>query len=110
MLKTKIINANSGGVLNRDADFGALGEAIINAGVISGLELTGGNVTAGKAFIEVTRTSVTPNESWLVYVENTANIALSTDPSMKIYLQVKQANLNDQSLNTDIDGQNIVEL
>jgi len=104
MIKTKVLNAVNGWLLNRDADLTAWLTSMITQGVIEGFIVTAWQVSIWKALIEVKRTAILPNEVWLLYVNSTAIETVTIWNNKKVYLEVNQDNLNDPSLNTDTNG------
>lgn len=100
MIKTTLLN---GITTERDKDYTALGLTILEAGVVSGLEVTTNQVGTGTAFIKVTRTATTPTEEILVKLEITANEVIDTSGTKKVWLEINQNNINDPGLN-DVNG------
>lgn len=104
----KLINAVTGWVLNKDSDIQAplnllLTEGVINDADTSNFEVTAGQVWSGKCFIEVTRTNTSPEEKWLAYVWNQSDESKTLWNNKKIYIYIPQANINDNTLNTESD-------
>ncbi|MDD3302287.1 MAG: tail fiber protein [Candidatus Gracilibacteria bacterium] len=111
----KLINATTGGVLNKDSDIQALATTILNEGVIDdattgNLKVTAGQVASGRCFIEVTRTNTSPEETFLLYVWNQQNEAVTIGSNKKIFIQIPQDNINDNTLNTSPIGSGIAEI
>lgn len=100
MIKTTLLN---GITTERDKDYTALGLSILEAGVVSGLEVTTNQVANGVAFIKVTRTATTPTEEILVKLEITTNEVIDTSGTKKVWLEINQNNINDPGLN-DANG------
>lgn len=100
MIKTTLLN---GITTERDKDYTALGLTILEAGVVSGLEVTTNQVGTGTAFIKVTRTATTPTEEILVKLEITANEVIDTSGTKKVWIEINQNNINDPGLN-DANG------
>lgn len=94
--------------LNRDKDFTTLAKDILNnsQGIITGLQVTSGQVSTGRCFIKCTRTSITPNEDVIVLFENNATVTIDTTGTKKVYILIDQAKINDWSANP-LDGTTI---
>jgi len=45
--------------------------------------------------VEVTRTTTTPNETFLVLFSNTTTASITTAPNKYIVIEINQANIND---------------
>jgi len=105
----KLINATTWWVLNKDSDIQILATSIINAWVIAdawtwNLEVTAWQVASWKCFISVTRTNTTPTETFLVYVWNQQNEAITIWSNKKVFIKVPLDNINDNTLNTSPTG------
>ncbi len=101
----KLINATTWWVLNKDSDIQALATTILNEWVIDdattwNLKVTAWQVASGRCFIEVTRTNTSPEETFLLYVWNQQNEAVTIWSNKKIFIQIPQDNINDNTLNT----------
>lgn len=103
MLRVAILNGKN---KNYDRDFSKLIEAISSPGVISGLNIVDGKIQPGKAFIQVKRANT---DSFYCYAENTEEITVDVTWTKKIWLEVKQTNINDGSSNAP-DGSGILEV
>lgn len=108
MLQAKIIN--SVGLNNKDSDFQAGLTALINPWVVNWLQLTSTEITPWKWFILATRTNVTPNEQWLVYINLTDSYDITVWNNLKVWIELRQSNLNDITLNTRPFGDDIAEV
>lgn len=93
--------------LNRDHQVWAIHQAILDDGVISWLEVTTWQVSAGTAIVRCVRTSTTPNEVVFVSVDITTAEVIDTTGTKKVWLKVLDANVNDPSLNTNANGTGI---
>ena len=98
MLKTTLLN----GITNeRDKDYTALWNSLIDNGVITGLEITTNSISAGSCFVKINRTSITPNEEALVLVTLTASEVIDTSGTKKFWIVIDQNNINDPALNDE---------
>jgi len=109
-----VIGVLNGTNENRDEQFQAICSATMTAGVRKGfknaLEVTTGQVNTGMAFVEVVRTSVTPNETFLIPVSVNAATAVSTAGTGWIIIKISQVKINDGSSNaTDGTGVATIE-
>lgn len=93
--------------LNRDHQIGGIHQAILDDGVISGLEVTTWQVSTGTAIVRCVRTSTTPNETVFVSVDITTAEVIDTTGTKKVWLKVLDANVNDPSLNINANGTGI---
>ena len=104
---TQILNGTN---LNRDAGFSSLVSSYIKEGVRSSfgndLVITTNQCDTGMAFIECTRTSVTPNEIFLVPVLVDVAETIDTSGDGYIIIELDQAKINDGSANS-LDGTGI---
>jgi len=103
MLRVALLNWKN---KNYDRDFSKILEAIAGPGVISWFDIVEGMLQPGKWFIEVTRVDL---DTFYCYVENTTEVAVDVTGTKKVWLEVKQANIDDGTLNSP-DGSWIVEL
>lgn len=112
MIRTGVLN---GGVnLNHDYMFNKALSHILSEGVLlsSGgeLEVTTNQVASGAAFVEVTRTTVTPNETFLVPVEVTTDTVVDTSGDGYIIIRMDDDMINDGTIITEQDGSGIATL
>lgn len=109
----EIINVLNGTNLTRD--FGI--QSGISAALVEGvrknyfneLEVTTNSVNTGMAFIEVTRTTVTPNETFLVPFWNTAAKVIDTSGNGYVIIRIDLDAINDGSSNAE-DGSGIATI
>jgi len=101
---------------NLDTDFQfsqAAGRLFPTGGVyknfLNELIVTTGQVDVGAAFVPVTRTSVSPNETFSVPVRVTAPTVVDTTGNGFIILQIDQAKINDGSTNPQ-DGTGVATI
>lgn len=106
MLRTTLIN---GVTIERDTDYTAFANAVLRPGVVKGLKVISGKVQSGIGFIKVTRTSTTPSEEIILKVELTADYTLDTTGTKKVWIEVKQINVNDPGYNVP-DGSGTAEI
>lgn len=95
---------NGTGNANRDAHFAAAASHALAQGVVSGLVVSETSVSAGVALVSVTRTSVSPSETFLVPFYLTAAKTISTGANKKIYVRLDTAKINDPAQITDPFG------
>jgi len=103
MLRVALLNWKN---KNYDRDFSKFLEAIASPGVISWLNIVGWVLQPGRWFVQVTRASL---DTFYCYVENTAEITVDVTWTKKVWLELKQANIDDGTLNAP-DGSWVVEL
>ncbi len=112
MIRTGVLNG--GANLNHDYMFNKALSHILSEGVLfsSGgeLEVTTNQVASGAAFVEVVRTTTTPNETFLVPVEVTANTVVDTSGNGYIIIRMDDDMINDGTLITAQDGSGIATL
>lgn len=96
MQRTAMIN---GATVTYDKDYSLPAVALMTPGVVEGLEVTTNSVAPWKAFIEVTRTSVTPNETFYIQYENTSAVTIDTSWDKKVFIAIPKANINDSWYN-----------
>ena len=106
MIRTSILN---GIITEYDKDYSSFWLFSLTQGVIEGLEVQAGKVLKGVWFIKVVRTSTTPEEEILIRVENTEDLTIDTTGTKKVWLEVKQININDAGENLP-DGSNVTEI
>jgi len=96
--------------LTRDNGIQSMPSAILTEGVLQNfeneLEVTLNSVAAGLCFVEVTRTTVTPNETFKVPVRITAATTIDTTGTGWVIVKIDQAKVNDGSANAE-DGTGI---
>lgn len=103
MLRASILDGNN---KNYDRDYSKLLEAISNPGVISWLDIVAWKLQIWKAFVQVKRANT---DSFYCFVENTAEVTIDVTWTKKVWLEVKQANIDDWTLNA-VDWSGIVEV
>lgn len=90
--------------LNRDAGFSSLVSSFLTEGVRSSfgndLAITLNQCDTGMAFVECTRTSVTPNEVFLIPVWVDVPEVIDTSGNGYIIIEVDQTKINDGSANS----------
>lgn len=86
---------------NRDAHFAAAASHVLTQGAVSGLVVSETSVSAGIALVSITRTSVSPAETFLVPFYLTAAKTISTGANKKIYVRIDAAKVNDPAQITD---------
>lgn len=105
-----LIRLLNGTSLSRDAGFMASPSNVHNPGVrlgfMNGLEITTSQVDTGMAFVEITRTNVSPNETFLLPVLVNAAETIDTTGTGWIIISVDQTKINDGSANA-ADGSGI---
>lgn len=89
----------NGVTIERDTDYTAFAQHVLRTGIVSGLEVTNGSVSAGIGFIKVTRNATTPSEDILVKYENTTAVSIDTSGDKKVWVEINQDNVNDPGLN-----------
>lgn len=96
--------------LTRDHGIQSMPSAILTEGVLQNfeneLEVTTNQVDTGMCFVEVTRTTVTPNETFKVPVRVTAATVVDTTGTGWVIVKIDQAKVNDGSANAE-DGTGI---
>lgn len=104
----QIVGFLNGKNKNYDYQLTAANRSIMTGGVLgaSDLLVTSGNVAAGSALIEVTRSN---GQKALVHYENTADFPIVTTGTGKIYVLVDQAKIDDGSSNSP-DGTGIATI
>lgn len=106
MQRTAILNGSN---INYDKDYSLSAVAMMTPWVVEGLEVTTNSVAIGKAFIQVTRTSVTPNEVFYILFENTSAVTIDTTWTKKVFIKIPKANVNDPWYN-QASGVNIATI
>lgn len=96
-LKVSWLNGIKG---NKDKIITMWSYATHTQGILNGFQVTSDSVWIWTALVEVKRTSVTPNESFFVFVENTAAITIDTSGTKKVWLEIPQLNINDAGQNS----------
>lgn len=114
-LRAKLLNGINNTPTNNDSEIQAWLSHILAPGIMptawtDDLEVTATELKAGRCLIAVTRTNVTPNETYLVLISNPTALSISPVANKKIYLEIPQNNINDSTLNTDANGESIAEL
>lgn len=62
------------------------------------MSVTTNTVAIGRALLQVTRTSVTPNQVFMVHVEITNPETISTSGTKKVWLEIDQSYINNGTL------------
>lgn len=107
---TALLNGTN---LNRDAHVQTPATMLLSPGVRKGfsneLAITTNSCAAGMALVEVTRTTVTPNETFLVLVNITAAETIDTSGTGYVFIQVDSSKIGDGSSNS-ADGTGIATI
>ena len=89
--------------LTRDHGIQSMPSSILTEGVMQNneneLEVTTNQVDTGLCFVEVTRTTVTPNETFKVPVRITAAETIDTSGTGYVIVRIDQDKVNDGSAN-----------
>jgi len=103
----------NGSNLSRDNGFQAAPTAIIVPGVVKSkdneCEVTTNQVNTGRVFVEVTRTSVTPNQTFLIPVDITAAESIDTSGTGYVIVRVSDTAVDDGSASS-ADGTDIATI
>lgn len=106
----KLLNGTN---LSRDIGFQAIQSAIVDPGVLknyeSECEVTTNAVAKGRAFVEVTRTTLTPNETFLIPIDITAVETIDTSGTGYVIIRVDDDAVDDGSANS-ADGSDIATI
>lgn len=93
--------------LTRDHGIQAMPSVLLDEGVVQGfddeLEVTTNSVAKGMAIVEVTRSTLTPNEVFKIPVRVTAAEVIDTSGTGYVYIVIDEASVNDGSTNEE-DG------
>lgn len=84
-----------------DQDNSALDYALVNSGIIEGMQVTAGQVSIGRAILITKRTSVTPNQKFWMHLEITATETIDTTGTKKVWIAVDPQYINDGTLATN---------
>lgn len=98
----------NGSNINYDYQVGVASDALFSArGVcVSGLSVTSGNVGIGYALIKCQRTN---GQTVMLTYHNTANVAVTTTGTVKVWVEVSTAKLDSGTLNA-VDGTGIASI
>ena len=103
---TKRVAILNGKNINYDKDFSEL--AMSTQGVIRGLVVTPTSVSAWKAWVKVSRDSVTPTDEFLVLFESTESVSISTTNNQYIIVEIDDTQI--QTGWVEEDGTGIGEI
>jgi len=103
------ISLLSGNNINTDNDLSAHIDSIATPWVINWLEVSDTQITRGRAFVEVTRTVTSPDETFYVLYELDETLGISPSASQYVYIKVDENAINNGSNNTE-DGIGIGEI
>ena len=95
------ISLLSGNNINTDNDLSAHIDSITTPWVINWLEVTDTQITSGRAFVEVTRTVTSPDETFYVLYELDETLGISPLANQYIYIKVDENAINDGSNNAE---------
>lgn len=99
---------------NRDYHYSLWLTSIIEAWVISGLSLSqvwsDVSITSWEAIVEVTRTSLTPNETFCVAFASTATESVTINANDYVYIEINPNRVDDPALNVESAGTWIWEI
>lgn len=93
-----------------DHDASSLDYALINQGIIEGMQVTNGFVGIGRAIIGVKRTNTAPHQNFMVHTEITTREPVSTSGTKKIWLEVNKQYINDGTLAKNPNGEGIARI
>lgn len=106
----KLLNGTN---LSRDIGFQAIQSAIVDPGVLknyeSECEVSTNAVAKGRAFVEVTRTTITPNEIFLIPIDITAVETIDTSGTGYVIIRVDDDAVDDGTTNAE-DGSDIATI
>lgn len=98
MQRTAILNGSN---LNQDKDYSLVWYTLMTPWVVEWLQVTTNSVWVWKAFIQVTRTSVSPNDVFYIVFENTSAVTIDTSGTKKVFVRIPKINVNDPWYNLE---------
>ena len=100
----RVGNLNGKNLNYLDQDNSALDYALVNSGIIEGLQVSANTVWVGRAILITKRTSVTPNQKFGVHIEIVANETIDTAGTKKVWIALDPQYINDGTLATNSNG------
>jgi len=93
-----------------DQDNSALDYALVNSGIIEGMQVSTWQVSIGRAILITKRTSITPNQKFGIHLEITSTETIDTTGTKKVWIAVDPQYINVGTLATNPMGTQLASI